>query len=177
MGHDYDVLKKKYSVEKRPTRQRIVPESLAEFIVDAPIETRLCGGIEDCEDVIRELRNVIVELSDNFEREMDTRFTTENTDLWSSMDALSFKHTDYLNPSLLQPLFEYMLTIPVISDFLTLKSECKVLKNVILRDFEGTENVDVAEIYMFLSKNYSEAAPVLTSMYKLSVMFLLKNLL
>ena len=66
-------------------------------------------------DVIQELRRVIVELSDCFERETNSRFFSENTDLWSSMVALWPSHYDFLDSSTLKPLFEYMLTIPAIS--------------------------------------------------------------
>ena len=56
-----------------------------------------------------------------------------------------------------------------VDDFTTLQSECKVFKNVIVRKFEKCTNVDVGEINVLMSENYAEAAPVLTSMYKLSI--------
>ena len=71
-----------------------------------------------------------------------------------------------------------MLTVPKINDKLcslrvddltALQSECKVFKNVIVRKFEKCTNVDVGDIYVFISENCAEAAPVLTSLYKLSI--------
>ena len=56
-------------------------------------------------DVIQELRRVIVELTNCFEREMNSRFSSENTDLWSSMVALWPGHYDFLDSSTLKPFF------------------------------------------------------------------------
>ena len=174
LTRDFKVLKEQYSVVRRPTSNEPFLHHLMDLL---PIESRSVDGDEDA-DVIQELRSVIVELSDCFEREMETRFTTENTNLWSSMDALSFTNTDFLDPSLIRPLFDYMLTVPKINDklcslrvddFTALQSECKVFKNVIVRKFEKCTNVDVGDIYVFISENCAEAAPVLTSLYKLSI--------
>ena len=92
------------------------------------------------------------------------------------MEALSLKHSDFLNPSLLEPFFDYMLTVPEIrkqlsdlhvDDHSSLTSECKVFKNVITRNFDENIDVVVGDIHAFLCKNYSDAAPILTALYKL----------
>ena len=72
--------------------------------------------------------------------------------------------------------WEVSLTIPVIKRDLDEKtveiscfsSECHVFKNTILREFK-TKDVDVSEIYNYLLENYANAAPLLTSLYKLCI--------
>ena len=168
---DFNVLNAQYSIETRPVRAKQYPRGSR--IVDAPVQSHN----SDAEDVIQEVRRVIVELCDCFESEMETRFSTDNTSLWSAMEALSLKHSDFLNSSLLEPFFDYMLTVPEIrkqlidlhvDDHSSLTSECKVFKNVITRNFDENIDVDVGDIHAFLCKNYSDAAPILTALYKLS---------
>ena len=99
------------------------------------------------------------------------------------MDALLPSHYEFIDSSTLKPLFEYMLTIPAISlklrlmkvdDFEFFSSECKVfnfesktLSCVNLIVSGGT--VDIGDIHEFLCKPYTDAAPVLISMYKLAM--------
>ena len=79
--HDFQVLREQYTVERRPVRKRAIPQGFDGYIVDAPNETHSSSMSDEESDVIQELRRVIVELSDCFEREMNSRFSSENTDL------------------------------------------------------------------------------------------------
>ena len=170
--HDFNVLNAQYSIDKRPVRAKTLSKRIEDFVVDAPVQS----PNNDAVDVIQEVRRVIVELCDCFESEIETRFSTDNTSLWSAMEALSLKHSDFLNPSLLEPFFDYMLTVAEIrkqlsdlhvDDHSSLTSECKIFKNVITRNFDENIDVDVGDIHAFLCKNYSDAAPILTALYKL----------
>ena len=61
--------------------------------------------MSDDEGVTEEFRRVVVELTDCFQMEMESRFTTANTPLWSAMGALSPSHPDFCNPNILRPFF------------------------------------------------------------------------
>ena len=171
IDHDLDVLDKQYGLETRPVRGKKQSTRLEGFVVDAHIPSAL-----DDEGVTEEFRCVVVELTDCFQMEMESRFTTANTSLWSAMGTLSPSHPDFCNPAFLRPFFEYMLTVPAfkkelsdlhVDDFTALESECKVFKNVIQRKFDS--NADIGDIYVFLRENYSEAAPILTDLFKMCV--------
>ena len=96
---------------------------------------------------------------------------------WGGGGGLSPSHPKFCDAMFLHPFFEYMLTIPMIERKLnalhvdsiaSFKSECNVFKKVIHRKFDSKRE-DVGEIYLFLLQNYSDAAPILTALYKLCV--------
>ena len=171
IDHDLDVLDQQYGLKTRPVREKTQSRKFNDFVVDSPIP-----AASAVDDITKELRRVIVELTDCFQMEMNSRFTFDNNSIWSSMGAHLPNHPDFCDPEYLKPFFEYMCSIPLIKkklgglhkdDIESLTSECQVFKNVISRNFES--NCDLGEIYVFMKNNYSEAAPVLTSMYKLSL--------
>ena len=175
--HDFNVLNAQYSINKRPVRAKTISKRIEDFVVDAPVQS----PNSDAEDVIQEVRRVIVELCDCFESEMETRFSTDNTSLWSAMEALSLKHSDFINPSLLEPFFDYMLTVPEIrkqlsdlhvDDHSSLTSECKVFKNVITRNFDENIDVDVGDIHAFLYKLFRCCSYPYSSVHTLYDMWL-----
>ena len=97
---------------------------------------------------------------DSFERELEGRFTDENTKLWNSLKNLLPGSDHFLDPYTLKPLLEYLLKIPwfgylletnnTIEDVFTLlKSECLVFKDMLKRKFDdekkkkGLRNGDI----------------------------------
>ena len=50
-----------------------------------------------------------------------------------------------------------------------LQAECTVFRNVILKQFPKESNPDICCIHKFLIQNYSAAAPILITLYKVAV--------
>ena len=96
-----------------------------------------------------------------------------NTSLW--LEVLSPSHPQFCDPCLLKPLFDYMLTVPIIKkdfderhiDVNNFASECKVFKNTILRNFKPNENHDIGDIYQFIRGKHEITSTLFTSLYKL----------
>ena len=55
--HDFNVLNAQYSINKRPVRAKTISKRIEDFVVDAPVQS----PNSDAEDVIQEVRRVIVE--------------------------------------------------------------------------------------------------------------------
>ena len=79
------------------------------------------------------------------------------------MEALHPKSKQFLDSSLLQPLYEYALTIPNVSkvllekgaDIEVLCAQCKVHKNVVEENLEDVDPVDVLDGFRVLKCNYT----------------------
>ena len=109
IDHDLDVLDQQYGLTTRPVREKTQSRKFNDFVVDSPIP-----AASAVDDITKELRRVIVELTDCFQMEMDSRFTFDNNSIWSSMGALQPNHPDFFDPEYLKPFFEYMCSIPLI---------------------------------------------------------------
>ena len=83
---------------------------------------------------------------DSFERDLEGRYTFENTKLWDSLKNLLPGSNHFLDPYKLKPLLEYLITISwfgylletnkTIEDVFTLlKSECFVFRGMLKRKF------------------------------------------
>ena len=109
---------------------------------------------------VEELRALAVDVLESFKRELEGRFTDENTKLWDSLKNLLPGSDHFLDRYKLKPLLEYLLTIPwfgnlqetntTIEDVFTLlKSECLVFKDMLKRKFDdekkkkGLRNGDI----------------------------------
>ena len=74
------------------------------------------------------------------------------------MDVLIPNTEKFLNPIVLKPLYEYIITIPTVerklqdADIDNLKCECKVFKNVLNGENQliGTQFVNMYSIYRFI---------------------------
>ena len=100
--------------------------------------------------------------------EFKHRFTEEDVKLWSSMEALHPKSKQFLDSSLLQPLYEYALPIPNVSkvllekgaDIEVLRAQCKVHKNVVEENLEE---------FRVLKRNYPSTAYILVILYHVAI--------
>ena len=78
IDHDLDVLDQQYGLKTRPVREKTQSRKLNDFVVDSPIP-----AASAVDDITKELRRVIVELTDCFQMEMIRRFTFDNNSIWS----------------------------------------------------------------------------------------------
>ena len=100
--------------------------------------------------------------------EFNARFTDNNVELWTLMEALNPKSKTFLDPFILKPLYHAM-TIPNVSRIVleenagidVLGAQCKVHKNVILRKFEHVESIDIMDVLRFLHKDFTATAFIL----------------
>ena len=92
---------------KRPGRDRNIPSVLQECIVDTHLPSDESGN-DSLHDASSRLRQVVVELKDMLLAEFNTRFTDNNVELWTSMEALNPKSKTFLEPFILKPF--YMIT-------------------------------------------------------------------
>ena len=155
----------------RSRRNRNPPSSFDNYIVDASIPS-------DVEHITPEqLRSIVVELKDVMLAEFKSRFCEENVKLWNSMDALHPNSKRFLDASLLQPLYEYSLTIPNVSkvlleknaDIEVLNAQCKVHKTVIEEYVKKLDSADVFDVFRELQSNYSATAFVLIMLYRVAI--------
>ena len=161
-------------LDRRPTRRKTGTRLIEEFIVDAPRPSSVAS-----DDKCDELRRTIVELKDIFVEQIENRFSDKNTTFWASMEALSPTNPDFFVTSVIEPLYDYAETIPVLkvlwldNDFSKgrLQAECTVFKNVILNKFhfDTGKTIDISDIYRFLKSSYASAAPILIELYKISI--------
>ena len=111
--------------------------------------------------------------------EFKHRFTEENVKLWSSMEALHPKSKQFLDSSLLQPLYDDASTIPNVSkvlleigaDIEVLRAQCKVHKNVVEENLEDGDPVDVLDVFRVLKRNYPSTAYILVILYHVAITY------
>lgn len=122
---------------------------------------------------------VLVEMVNLLTVELDNRFYDQNTDLWAPMEALLPSAPNFLDATDLTKLFEYAMTIPLISQKLAgkslknLRAECQVFRPV-LTEIEwnvdpSTKSININDVAGYVIKNFSKAAIILTELFKLSV--------
>ena len=124
-------------------------------------------------------RSILVQMVDTLDSELDDRFQDQNTDLWSAMGVLLLSADDFLDSTALKVLFEYVMTIPLISRRLqgkcleNLRAECQVFRPVLLaiewKVDPTTKSINMNDVAGYVIKNYSMAAMILSDLYRLSV--------
>ena len=93
----------------------------------------------DSENVQHPKLEVFKEPLDLIESEFERRFVSENIKLWKAMEALSPKSSNYLNYKILKPLYDYAVTIPVLTEIFVeqkvlatdLKAECRIFSRTL----------------------------------------------
>ena len=55
--------------------------------------------------------------------EFNTRFIDNNVELWAAMEALNPKSKTFLEPFILKPLHDYVMTIPNVSRIMLEKTQ------------------------------------------------------
>ena len=88
---------------KRPGRDRNIPSVLQKCIVDTHLPSDVSGN-DSLHDASSRLRQVVVELKDRLLAEFNTRFTDNNVELWTSMEASNPKSKTYIEPFILKSL-------------------------------------------------------------------------
>ena len=132
------------------------------------------------------LRAVVAMTVDRMEEEFSRRFSSENTDVWSSMECLlpSASKESFLDSDSLEPLFDYAMTIPTIKSRMLsealgkvdLRAECHVYRRVLGKELEkgsfkhATRNdIDMNKVCAYMIRHHAESAPVLTILYRVAV--------
>ena len=121
-----------------------------------------------------------VEALDSLEREFDRRFASDNTELWTAMEALSPSSQNFLDVEILKPLYEYSTKIPVIKEifvkshlsFSDLDAECRIFARVLLnKEWPRHEHgkIDLVAVARYMEEDHKETAPVLTMIYRVAV--------
>ena len=122
----------------RPKRQKTLPAHFSDSVVTLRLP------IYHKPSNVNELRALAVDVLNSFDRELEGRFTDGNTALWKTFKVLLPKSEDFLEPSKLKPLLEYVSTIPwygyLLKDhgsledlFNLLTSECSVFRALLKR--------------------------------------------
>ena len=75
---------------KRPGKDRNITGALQECIVNTHLPSDVSGN-DSLHDASSRLRQVVFELKDMLLAEFNTRFTDNNVELWTSMEALNPK--------------------------------------------------------------------------------------
>lgn len=131
------------------------------------------------------LRAVVTKCVDRMEEDFSRRFSSENTDVWSSMECLlpSWKD-EFMDSKRLEPLFKYAMTIPTIKtkmlseglSNIDLDAECRIYRRILRNEHEKgsflhdtRKDVDINKVCAFLVRNHKDSAPVLTILYRVAV--------
>ena len=88
-------------------RDTSAPLQLNDFVLDAqiPAETSENGDAS-------KLRSAVLDLTMMYEEEMSIRFVETDTEVWSTMKALSPNHLQFCEATALAALFECILYLP-----------------------------------------------------------------
>ena len=113
------------NVQTVQKRNSSIPSRFNQFIVLEPLPS---------ENVRRSKLEVFAESLDLIEAEFERRFASENTELWKAMGALSPNSPYFLQYDVLKPLYDYAVTIPIVSELFVklkvsdedLEAECRI---------------------------------------------------
>ena len=98
--------------DQPPTkRKRCIPKHLSDSVITAPLPQ-----FHACEDS-KNLKSLANEILDCLEEEFTERFSEENTGIWISLKALLPSNEEhFLDPERLQPLIDYLFTVPFVAE-------------------------------------------------------------
>ena len=128
-------------------------------------------------------RSVVTNCIDRMEEDFSHRFSSENTDVWRSMESLLPSSANFLDLTDLEPLYKYAITIPkvksqMLSEALgkgNLDAECRVYRRVLLKEQEkgaflhdSRNTVDLNKVCAYMAKSHIDCAPVLTILYRIA---------
>ena len=164
--------KNQITVERsKEKRSKSVPAHFQDFVITDPIPadsnySNNAQTFKECLDLI--------------ETEFERRFSNDDVTLWHSMESLSPKFEKFLDADLLNPLFEYAKTIPVIQREYSrlnvsvedLKGECRIFSRVLKnKEFtkDGNGVVDLVDFASHIIEKYVESAPILCSLYRVAI--------
>ena len=140
----------------------------------------LITGLLSSNEENRSRKQIYAETLDLLENEFNRRFASNNTVLWTAMEALHPHAEKFLNADALTPLFAYAKSIPFVKESFVksnlgvedLKAECKIFGRV-FADKEWPRNehghIDLVDVALHVLKEYSNTAPVLSTLYRVGV--------
>lgn len=158
------------SLETRVRRKTKAPQHFQNFILTEHLPA---------EKTQRSKLEIYAETLDLLSTEFDRRFSSQNTDLWKAMEALSPKSENFLEFEELKPLFEYCSTIPMAKERFTearisiddLEAECRIFKRV-LKDVKWVEvddKIDLVDVVTHVKNLHTETAPILSILYQVAI--------
>ena len=119
-----------------------------------------------------------IDVMDHFISEFDRRFSQDNIDVWMTVDYLVPENIDFLCPTKLKPLLDYAMSIPAVSKNIrtqraaAFEAECDVFRGP-LNEAEwksgAQEEIDLKDVFAYVTRQYSCAAPCLSNLYKLAL--------
>lgn len=158
--------------ESRPQRSsKHLPKAMADFVVTESVPSEKSKRCKS---------SIFNECLDKIEAEFARRFSTENIQLWTSMESLSPVSQHFLDASILVLLFDYSNTIPYVRDFFgeqklsveDLHCECRILSRVYYghqwaRRKDGT--IDVLDVYNTIQRHHEKSAIVLLKLFEVAI--------
>lgn len=158
------------SYETRVRRNTSAPQHFRDFFISECIPS---------ENTTRSKLQIYAETLDLLISEFDRRFSSENTDLWKAMEALSPDSKSFLDFETLKPWYGYCESIPVIKELLLerkvslddLEAECRIFKRVLnkIKWAQVNETTDLVAVAVHVRNNHQSTAPVLTTLYDAAI--------
>ena len=171
VSKEIEKMRIKHSLPVLSSRALNVPRHFDETIITESLPQTSENGEEI-------LYRSIVEVTDYFKEDFDRRFSEENIAIWQAVDHLLPGIETFLCSTRLQPLLDYAMTVPVISNKLngpkagSLSAECEMFKGPLI-EIEWTPNeqgiVDMRDVAAYVIKSYSNTAPILCILYQVAL--------
>lgn len=159
------------SYETRVRRNTSAPQRFQDFVISEHIPSS--------ENTTRSKLHIYAETLDLLISEFDRRFSSENTNLWKAMEALSPDSKSFLDFETLKPWYDYCESIPVVKELLLerkvslddLEAECRIFKRVLtdIKWAKVNETTDLVAVAVHVRNNHQSTAPVLTTLYDAAI--------